>query len=228
MNHAHHAHHDDHDIATMLTRDYWEDRYRSSDAIWSGNPNAQLVIHAADLAPGDALDVGSGEGADAIWLAERGWRVTGMDISAVALDRAAQRAALAGQDIADRIAWRQANLLSWDPAEPPSSLAAYDLVSAQYMHLPRDILQSVHRRLAACVRPGGTMLIVGHHPADLQTSMGRPNVPDMFYTAEDVAATLDPADWQVTVADAPGRSASDPDGRTITIRDAVLTAIRRR
>jgi len=83
-------------------------------------------------------------------------------------------------------------------------------------------------RLAAAVRPGGTLLIVGHHPSDLHTSMGRPNLPDMLYTAEQVAAVLDPDDWQIIVAAAPERQTADPDGRLITIRDTVLHAIRRR
>jgi len=89
MSHDHTSH--DHapdtipDVATMFTPEFWDDRYRSAPAIWSGNPNPRLVEHVADLAPGAALDVGCGEGADAIWLAARGWKVTGIDVSTVAL-----------------------------------------------------------------------------------------------------------------------------------------------
>ena len=205
----------------MFTQEFWDERYRSADRIWSGNVNPQLVATAEDLVPATALDVGSGEGADAIWLAARGWRVTGIDVSTVALDRAAQRAAEAGDQIADRITWQQADVLSWDPAP-----LRFDLVSAQFMHLPRPALESLHRRLAAAVRPGGTLLIVGHHPSDLETSIGRPHLPDLMFTAEQVAATLDPDDWDI-VAATPRRQAVDPDGRAITIRDAVLRAQRR-
>jgi SAM-dependent methyltransferase len=224
-----HATHDQNlqDMAEMVTKEFWDERYGSADAIWSGNPNPRLVEQVADLAPGTALDVGSGEGADAIWLATRGWRVTGIDISTVALSRAAERAADAGTQIADRISWQQADLLSWD--EPAGSQGAgnrFDLVSAQFMHLPRPAVESVHRALAAAVLPGGTLLIVGHHPADLHTSMDRPSFHDMFYTAEEIAATLDPDEWQVMVAAAPQRQATDPEGRLVTIQDAVLKAVR--
>ena len=83
------------------------------------------------------------------------------------------------------------------------------------------------RRLAAAVRPGGTLLIVGHHPSDLETTVGRPNIPDLFFTAEEVAAALQPDDWQVIVAAAPERQLLDPDGQPVTIRDAVMHAVRR-
>jgi SAM-dependent methyltransferase len=210
------------DIARLFTREFWDERYGSANAIWSGNPNPQLVSQVAGLSPGTALDVGSGEGADAIWLASQGWRVTGVDISTVALDRAAALAAEAGEVIADRITWQQADLLCWAPPEQQ-----FDLVSAQFMHLPRPAREALHRRLAGAVRPGGTLLIVGHHPADMHTTMGRPNMPDLFYTADDVAATLDPADWQICVVAAPERQTQDPEGRPTTIRDAVMRAVRR-
>ncbi len=211
------------DGAAFLTQEFWDARYRSADTIWSGNPNPQLVAQVADLAPGTALDVGSGEGADAIWLASRGWHVNGIDVSTVALDRAAQRAAEAGAAVADRITWQQADILSWDP--PPLQ---FDLVSAQFLHLPTLARESLHRRLAAAVRPGGTLLILGHHPSDLETSVGRPNLPVFLFTADQIAAALEPAAWQIIVAAAPERQALDPDGRPVTIRDAVLRAQRRK
>jgi SAM-dependent methyltransferase len=210
------------DPTAMLTQEFWDARYRSAESIWSGNPNPHLLAHVADLAPGSALDVGSGEGADAIWLATRGWQVTGIDLSTVALERAAQLASRAGQDIAERITWEQADVLSWDPAP-----RQFDLVSAQFMHLPRLAREALHRRLAAAVRPGGMLLIVGHHPADLDTSMGRPNLPDFFFTADELVAALSPREWGSIVAAAPERQALDPEGRAVTIRDAVLCAVRR-
>ena len=206
----------------IVTREFWDARYGSVAQVWSGNPNARLVEHVAELAPGTALDVGCGEGADAIWMASRGWRVTGVDVSTVALDRAAARAAEAGPELAGRITWQQADVLTWDPAP-----LQFDLVSAHFVHLPSPARASLHRRLAAAVRPGGILLIVGHHPSDLETSVHRWNLPDFFFTADQVAATLEPDDWQIVVASAPERQVLDPDGRPVTIRDAVLMARRR-
>ena len=207
----------------QFTQEFWDERYGSKDRIWSGNPNPQLVEQAAGLVPGSALDVGSGEGADAIWLASQGWEVTAVDVSTVALARAAQRAAEAGDEIAGRISWQQGDLMTWEP--PPQR---FDLVSAQFMYLPPPSVESLHRRLAAAVRPGGSLLIVGHHPSDMETSIPRPNHRELYYTAEEIAARLDPAEWEIVVIAAPAREAVDPDGQTVTIHDTVLRAVRRR
>ncbi len=130
-------------------RAFWDARYASRERIWSGEPNRQLVAEAASLAPGRALDVGSGEGADALWLAERGWRVTAVDVSPVALERAAARAAEHGDEVASRVAWEQADVRTWSPP-----VAAYDLVSAQFLHPGPDVRPQVVRRLAAADRAG--------------------------------------------------------------------------
>ena len=138
------------------------------------------------------------------------------------LERAAGFAAAAGDEIARRITWQREDLLSWAPAAE-----RFDLVSAQYMHAPAGELAALLRRLAAAVRPGGTLLVVGHHPDDLHANVGRTGSPDRFWSAQDIAATLDPDSWEVIVADAPGRSATDLDGRPVTVRDTVLRAARR-
>lgn len=170
---------------------------------------------------GQTLEVGAGEGGDAIWLAQRGWQVTAVDISAVALERAARIASTFGTDVADRIEWQQADALTWTP--PP---AQFDLVTLHFLHLPKPRRDKVYPRLAAAVRPGGRLLIVGHHPSDLATTAGRPNLTDWLFTPEDVVELLDPASWEVTLS-APARDAADPDGRSITIHDAVVYAVRR-
>ncbi|WP_322767464.1 bifunctional NAD(P)/FAD-dependent oxidoreductase/class I SAM-dependent methyltransferase [Frankia sp. Cr1] len=201
----------------MLSQDYWEERYGSEKQTWSGKPNPQLVATAADLPPGTALDVGTGEGADSIWLASRGWKVTGVDMAQAALDRAAQHAADADVDVT----WRQADITTWDPTP-----AQFDLVSMQYVHLPRQVRDALCRRLAAAVRPAGTLLIVGHHPADLTvTTLRRPRLPHLMPTAEEIATVLDPSAWDITTS-APERPATDPHGQRITLTDAVLRAVR--
>jgi len=143
-------------------------------------------------------------------------------VSAVALGRAADYAAAAGDEIARRITWQREDLLSWVPGP-----GRFDLVSAQFMYAPEGELEAMHQRLAAAVRPGGTLLVVGHHPDDLQANVGRTGSADRFWSARDIAASLDPGSWEVIVADAPGRSATDLDGRPVTVRDTVLRAARR-
>jgi len=222
------------DFTIGFTQEFWDDRYRSSGQLWSGQPNPQLVAQAAGLTPGEALDVGSGEGADAIWLASLGWTVTAVDISAVALERAAGHAATCGNEIARRISWRQADLLSWDPG-----LQQYDLVSAQFMYLPAAELESLHRRLAAAVRPGGTLLVVLHHPDGMPLGARPQPGPGLAGTADGrallalgaqpqrLAAALDPAAFEILVAEAIPRQVTDSDGQPATLLDTVLRAVRR-
>ncbi len=157
----------DHDapVDERFTAAYWDDRYGTAERIWSGAPNAQLVAEVTDLPPGTALDAGCGEGGDAHWLAGRGWRVTALDVSEVALRRAA---AHAPAEAADRIRWQQADFTAWEPDG-----AVFDLVSAQFLHFPSALRKRVYARLAAAVAPGGTLLIVAHEPSELHTGMGR-------------------------------------------------------
>lgn len=208
--------------AGMFSQAFWDERYSSRGAVWSGNPNPHLISQASELSGGRALDVGSGEGADAIWLAGRGWQVTALDVSPVALRRGASRAAEVGAEVARRIDWLHEDILTWIP--DPSS---YDLVSSQFMHLPTGTREEVFARLAEAVAPGGTLLIVGHHPSDLQTTIPRPAMPELFFTASEVAASLDSHAWEIVVDAAPERSTTDPEGHTVMIHDAVLRARRR-
>ncbi|MFJ2031163.1 methyltransferase domain-containing protein [Streptosporangium sp. NPDC087985] len=216
--------HADRDAPTesMFSEQAWEQRYRSRTAIWSGRPNPQLVAETTDLPPGTALDVGCGEGADALWLASRGWRVTAVDFSTTALRRGAEQADALGADVAGRISWVHADLTAWTPDGGP-----FDLVSAHFMHLPGIQRQALFARLATTVAPGGTLLIVGHHISDLETTMPRTPIPDMFFTAEEVAHSLAPDQWDVLVTDTRPRPAGDPEGREVTIHDAILRARRR-
>ena len=201
---------------------FWDTRYASAPAIWSGRPNPQLVAEAADLTPTTALDVGSGEGADAIWLAARGWQVTAVDISQVALDRAAAHARAAGGEVAERITWQQTDL-----TEGVALTETYGLVSAQFMQLPPAERDSLYRALAALVAGGGTLLIVGHHPSDLETAANlRPHHPERMFTADDIVGLLEPEDWQIVTAEARTRSVVDADGGEVEVRDAVLVARR--
>jgi SAM-dependent methyltransferase len=213
MSHQHHGNHSHFDPALALDEGFWDDRYRTSEALWSGNPNPQLVTEITGLKPGTALDVGCGEGADAIWLADQGWQVTGLDVSAVAVERAAGHAG------SRQITWLRADFMTWDPQ------TTYDLVSAHFIHAQKADRPIIHQKLAGAVSPGGSLLIVAHHPADLDTTMGRPDLPDFLFTAEEIADALDPADWEIVTSEARPRPVLDPEGRTI--HDAILRARRR-
>ncbi|UVJ39115.1 cyclopropane-fatty-acyl-phospholipid synthase family protein [Arthrobacter sp. CJ23] len=197
----------------------WDEKYRGKPQVWSGNPNPQLVLEASALEPGTALDLGCGEGADAIWLAGRGWTVTAVDVSAVALERAAAHAAEAG--LQDRITWQERDLATWRPAE------RFGLVSAQFLHSPllpwRDSVASA----AAAVAPGGTLLVVGHHPQGLAPWSGHAG-SDMFFTPEELAAelSLDRGPWTVNVLASRERTVPGPDGQEATILDTVLRCSR--
>ena len=199
----------------------FEEMYRATDALWSGKPNTQLVAEAAELSPGSALDVGCGEGADATWLADRGWEVLGVDFATTALARAAAHAAAAGEDVAGRTRWVYADVTTWTPDE------GFDLVSAQFMHLLPDERRALFTRLAAAVRPGGTLLIVGHDFSDIAAGANRPPEPERFFTAAEVAGLLDPERWEVLVAEARPRPAHQHEGHDIEVHDAVVRARRR-
>ncbi|MEJ7634896.1 class I SAM-dependent methyltransferase [Aeromicrobium sp.] len=201
----------------FFSQAFWDERY-GSEQVWSGEPNPHLVTYASDLRPGTALDLGCGEGADVIWLAQRGWQVTGLDVSPVALDGAARRAVHVGVDALTT--WQQADAFAW------SADAAYDLVSAQFMHFPRATLTALHRELAASVAPGGTLLIVGHHPHDVRHSPEGEVFEDIRFTAEEAAASLDPADWQTIDPLTSERAWTDRDGHPAIAVDAVLRAVR--
>jgi len=210
-----------HDTDSARSEELWNERYLSSPHLWSGNPNPQLLAEVANLASGLALDVGCGEGADAVWLAQRGWQVVATDISSVAIERARERIRSSDPSAAARIEWRQVDLLVSAP-EPDT----FDLVSAQFMHLPPELRARLFTSLAASVRPGGTLLVVGHHPSDLLTGVKRPSEPQLLYTADDVAELLNPS-WTIVVSDSRPRLATTPEGVEVTVHDAVLRAIRR-
>ena len=123
---------------------------------------------------------------------------------------------------AARITWDRADVRTWQPPDD-----AFDLVSMQYIHLTVPLLREVQGRLARSVRPGGTLLIVNHDPLDLQTTLGRPNIPGIMLAAEEIVATLDPRVWDVRVAEPFPRPFTDPDGNPITIHDTVVRSVRR-
>lgn len=206
----------------MFSQGYWDKRYSHHGHVWSGRPNPQLVALVGPLAPGRAIDVGCGEGADAIWLARQGWTVTGVDVSPVALAKAAAHAQNTGAEIAARITWRPVDLYGAE-MEP---LGQYALVNSQYLHMPPEARDRAVARLAAGVAPGGHLLLVSHHPSDLAIPGLRPNVPEMFYTADELVDRLDAEEWEIHTATAAERAGVDREGAEVTVHDTVLFAQR--
>jgi SAM-dependent methyltransferase len=187
--------------------------------LWSGHVNAVVMDETGSLSPGTALDVGCGEGGDALWLAERGWQVEGVDVSQVALDRAARRATEAGPEIEARLTWTRRDLLTWRP-----STATYDLVTASFMHLPGGDRSAVYAALSEAVAVGGTFLVGAHSPLDIGV-VPRPHDPDLYFTAEQLAAGLDDR-WEVITCEARARRGRHPDGGDVTLHDTVMRARR--
>lgn len=198
-------------------QEYWEAFYQAEERRWKGTPNPLLVRETGSLPPGTALDLGCAEGADAIWLARRGWRVTAVDVSPTALRRAAAHAVAA--EVADRVAWVCHDLSRSFPA------GSFDLVSAQFLHSPvaaRGERETILGRAAAAVAPGGTLLVAGH--AGWPSWMDEPPFPYHFPTTSEVldSLRLDPGRWQVEVEEVVERELAAPDGRPGRREDNVL------
>jgi SAM-dependent methyltransferase len=164
----------------------WDQRYASAELVWSATPNAVVARETADLPAGHALDLASGEGRNAIWLAERGWRVTAVDFSAVATQRARRLAAERLGDHADRLEALTADLMSWTP-EPGGA----DLAVLAYLQLGAAERRRAHRLAADALAPGGTFLVVAHHSDNLTDGVGGPQDPTVLFTEADVVADLD-------------------------------------
>ncbi|WP_328935001.1 MULTISPECIES: class I SAM-dependent methyltransferase [unclassified Streptomyces] len=190
----------------------WDEMYRGRDQIFSGNPNGVLVAETIDLPPGRALDVGCGEGADALWLARRGWQVTAVDISETAL----RHAAAAATDLKDRVTWTRADLTT---TPPPAG--AFDLVSLHYFPLMHRPHHATLCGLLDAVAPGGTLLFATHAPSGL--TLRQDFDPADYYQPDDIAQLLDPT-WNVLVNETRPRAAQAPVGTHHT-HDTVLRAL---
>ncbi len=201
-------------------RGSWEQRWAqvvrdSPEKLTSRPPNADLVELADALAAGAALDAGCGHGTEAIWLAGAGWRVHAVDFSATALDYGRSWAASAGDAIAERIEWTEADLGSWTPPA-----GRFDLVSCLYVHVAGSVVGLV-RRLAAGVAPGGTLLLVGHRPVDPETGEPTPAAGQVQVSVAEAVEALDASAWDLVVAEDRPRAAAG------TGVDAVIRAVRR-
>ncbi|WP_062645826.1 class I SAM-dependent methyltransferase [Streptomyces maremycinicus] len=205
-------------VGDPAVRAEWDDRYTERQQLWSGRPNGALVTEAAGLTPGRALDVGCGEGADAVWLARSGWDVTALEVSGVALERAAEH----GRDAGLTIRWVHAALS--EAALPPAS---FDLVSAQYPALLRTPDAAAERALLAAVAPGGVLLLVHHAGMENQQAHDSGFDPADYVWPSMVAALFDD-DWEVEVDEQRPRVAPEGGAGAHHTDDVVLRARRLR
>lgn len=156
----------------------WDRRYLDTPSPWTDNANAFLVAETSELSPGRALDLACGEGRNALWLARRGWQVTGLDFSSVAIERASARAAEEGLN-AD---FETTDLREWRPED------RFDLVCVLYLHLVRDEIAPIMSRAAEAVADGGILFVIGHHTDNLDHGTGGPQSPEVLYTQDDLTA----------------------------------------
>jgi SAM-dependent methyltransferase len=213
------------DEAAMFTREFWDERYAGSTRVWSGKPNHRLVEQAAGLTPGRAIDVGCGEGADVVWLAQQGWQVTGVDVSQVALDRAAAHAAEAG--VAEQTSFARLDVVGGDSLLDALPGPA-DLVVACFMHPPTERFAATYGAALAAVAPGGRLLVVAHHPADAPTGLRNAGLTHLLFEPQRVLDVLDPDEgWEVEVAEAQTRPVETADGQPLSATDTVVRLRRR-
>jgi len=192
-------------------RALWDERHAAREPIESPEPDPTLVHEIGALRPGRALDLGAGDGRNAVWLAGQGWQVTAVDFSQVALDRGRALATASGV----HVEWQLADLLEWSPG-----VDRFNLVTLFFIHLPPAERRDVYARAAAAVAPGGTLLIVAHDRTNLADGVGGPQDPDVLFAPGEVAAEL--AGFRVDRADVARRPATDGHGPI----DAIVRAVR--
>lgn len=199
-----------------MNRAAWDERYSTDELIWKADPNRFLVEETEAFEPGRALDVACGEGRNSVWLASRGWRVTGVDFSHAGLAKAARLATERGVEVT----LVEADVVQWRP--PPAS---FDLVIVMYLHLVADERRQVLANAASALAPGGTLLVVGHDLSNLEEGTGGPQDPALLFSPEDIVEDL--AGLEIERAERVKRSVVTDAAQTTAI-DALVRAVRPR
>ena len=197
-----------------MDREHWDERYGTEELIWKAEPNRFLVEELDALAPGRALDVACGEGRNAVWLASKGWRVTGADFSRAGLAKAQRLATDRGVEVT----WVEADVVEW---RPPT--ASFDLVVVMYLHLPAEQRRRALAHAAAALAPGGVLLVVGHDTSNLLKGTGGPQDPAVLFTPEEIVEDL--SGLQIERAEQVKRTVVTDAGEATAI-DALVRAVR--
>lgn len=185
----------------------WDDRYRSADRLWSAGPNLFVEDRLASREPGVGLDLASGEGRNAIWLADRGWRMTAVDFSAVAADRGTQQS--------DRVNFVVADVLTWEPE------GTFDLILVAYLHLVAPELRKVVTRSIEWLSPGGELFLIGHDLSNIERGYGGPQVPEILWDLDTMKGWL--GDLEIIEAQVVKRPV-EVDGEVHVARDTLIRA----
>jgi SAM-dependent methyltransferase len=194
-----------------MDRQEWDERYAATELVWSAEANQFVAAELADLPPGRALDLGTGEGRNAIWLAARGWQVTAVDFSPAGLAKAAKLAEARGVSVQ----WVEADLRSYRPAP-----GEYGLALIAYIHFTAADFAALLAAAAAALAPGGTLLVVGHDVDNISHGYGGPQDPGILHRAEAIVSAL--PGLTVRRAGQARRTVSTPDGE----RTAIDTVVR--
>jgi len=159
----------------------WDERYRAATRLWSAEPNMFVEDRLAGHDPGVGLDLASGEGRNAIWLASLGWEMTAVDFSPVAVDR--------GAELSDRVRFVTADVFDWDPGEDAGS---FDLILIAYLQVEAEPLSELVRRSITWLAPGGELFMIGHDLSNLDEGVGGPQVADILWDHDLILGWLGP------------------------------------
>jgi SAM-dependent methyltransferase len=203
-------------MSLSMDSEAWNRRYAGRELVWTARPNRFLVSETAGLTPSRALDVACGEGRNAVWLAEQGWRATGVDFSDVALGKARNLAEARGVEVD----WLRADVAAHRPGE-----RAFDLVIVFYLQLAEAARKDALRAAADAVAEDGTFLLVAHDSSNLEHGHGGPRHPAVLYTADDVVADIDGSGLVVDRAGVVERPVQTSEGERIAL-DALVRAHR--
>lgn len=200
----------------------WDNKYKDSELLWSADANIWVKELTQDLPAGTALDLAAGEGRNALWLVARGWQVTAVDFSEVALQRARKLADEHLGPDAGRLTTLKADVETWVP-----QARSFDLVLVAYLHLQVPQRRSAMRLAAEAVAPGGTLLVVGHDLENLASGHGGPQDPAVLYRPGDIVTDIEPAGLVVDRSETALRPMTDRNGQPADALDALVLARRR-